>query len=153
MSRDPHETARDVLIRWADDTQEDCLRPDVAADQIIRILGAAGYELVEQANLAAVEARIAELQERAAQQGSRIFRLITAMRLAAAWGIRTQGYHGEIAVMLRDWVKRREFDPLPWPSSPTVDTWLRQRGFVPVDDGRIGFKAVEEETGMRRDTP
>lgn len=40
------ESARDVLIRWADDTAEDRLAFDVVADQILAALAEAGYAVV-----------------------------------------------------------------------------------------------------------
>lgn len=79
----------------------------------------------------------------AADQGTKIFRLRTALLLVAEFLCTDTPL--EIACIIADWVEdgMDNDKPIRWPTDPLVDRWLRQNGYNPVG-GYIGMTATAE---------
>ncbi len=88
------------------------------------------------------EAEACRYRMMAAEQDARILRQRIALMIARKWGIATGGcWDGEIAGLLGDWIDRGEATPIPWPTNPFVQKWLREQGLDDCD-GAIGYPLV-----------
>lgn len=84
---------------------------------------------------------IKRLRELAAQNGTKCFRLATALRLARQYGISSSAFDGESSVLLADWVDAGMPAGIPWPTSPFAQQWLRSQGYS-ERHGKIGMRAT-----------
>ena len=89
--------------------------------------------------IASLKFDVAMRTDQAAEQGSKIFRLITALRMLGQFG-RPTSWDSEVPRIIFEWLDKGEFGPLPWPESPFVREWLSSEGYTPSSFGLHGYR-------------
>jgi hypothetical protein len=84
-------------------------------------------------------------QSVAAQQGSKIIRLRTALKIIREFGGFGEGFHAGVMLTMTKWTDDGMDGPIPWPESVFFDTWAESQGMSNVD-GFVGYRMTARMT-------
>lgn len=66
-------------------------------------------------------------------------RMFIALRMLRAWNNGTEGYCGEVRMIVNDWIDGGMKGPIPWPNNPFFAQWAARVGYENID-GNVGFR-------------
>ena len=82
----------------------------------------------------------------AADCGSKIIRLRTALKIIREFGGFGNGFHATVCDVMTKWMDAGMDGPIPWPDSPFFAAWADDHGISNVD-GYIGYRLTATLVG------
>jgi hypothetical protein len=85
-------------------------------------------------------------QDAAAKCGQCAMRMRFALLMLREFGGMGNGWHGNVAYTVLEWIDEGMAEPLPWPGGAAFEKWAAERGWSNVD-GCVGFRLTMKLEG------